>query len=43
MTQEKEEQILALLQERISQRGLARALKVGRQTIRAIRKKGLCA
>ena len=40
MTNEKEEQILRLLQERVSQRGIARALKVGRQTIRAIRKKG---
>jgi transposase len=40
MTPDKEEQILALLQERVSQRGIARALKVGRQTIRAIRKKG---
>jgi transposase-like protein len=40
MTSEKEEQILALLEERVSQRGIARALKVGRQTIRALRKKG---
>ncbi|HZO87256.1 MAG TPA: hypothetical protein VFB38_02885 [Chthonomonadaceae bacterium] len=40
MTAAKEEQILALLQERVSQRGIARALKVGRQTSRAIRKKG---
>jgi transposase-like protein len=41
MTPQKQEQILLLLQERVSQRGIARALKVGRQTIRAIRKKGL--
>lgn len=40
MTPEKEAQILALLEERLSQRGIARAVKVGRQTIRAIRKKG---
>ena len=41
MTPEKEAQILHLLQERVSQRGIARALHVGRQTIRAVRKKGL--
>lgn len=40
MTTEKQEQINRMLQERISQRGIARALKVGRQTIRALRKKG---
>ena len=40
LTAEKEAQIHALLQERVSQRGIARALHVGRQTIRAIRKKG---
>jgi transposase len=40
MTADKQEQILALLQERVSQRGIARALKVGRQTIRTLRKKG---
>ena len=40
MTDQKEQQILLALQERISQRGIARMLKVGRQTIRAIRKKG---
>lgn len=39
MTAEKEAQIAALLQERVSQRGIARALHVGRQTIRALRKK----
>ena len=36
---DKEAAILGALAERISQRGIARALKVGRQTIRAIRKK----
>jgi transposase-like protein len=40
MTPEREEQILRALQERVSQRGIARTLKVGRQTIRAPRKKG---
>jgi transposase-like protein len=40
LTAEKEAQIIALLQERVSQRGIARALRVGRQTIRALRKKG---
>jgi transposase-like protein len=40
LTPEKEEAILRALQERVSQRGIARMLKVGRQTIRAIRKKG---
>ena len=40
LTPEKEEAILRALQERISQRGIARALQVGRQTIRDLRKKG---
>ena len=39
LTPEKEQQICRALQERTSQRGIARTLKVGRQTIRAIRKK----
>ncbi len=40
LSAEKEELICRALAERICQRGIARALKVGRQTIRAIRKKG---
>ena len=40
LTPEKEEAILRALSERISQRGIARTLKLGRQTIRAVRKKG---
>jgi DNA-binding GntR family transcriptional regulator len=40
MTPEREALILGALKERISQRGIARALKVGRQTVRAVRKKG---
>ena len=40
MTPEREALILGALKERISQRGIARTLKVGRQTIRAVRKKG---
>jgi transposase-like protein len=40
LTPEKQAQIVRALQERISQRGIARTLQVGRQTIRAIRKKG---
>jgi transposase-like protein len=40
MTPQKEQAILRALTERISQPGIARTLKVGRQTIRAIRKKG---
>ncbi len=39
LTSEKEEAICRALQERTSQRGIARTLKVGRQTIRALRKK----
>lgn len=39
LTPEKEQQIYRALQERISQRGIARALKLGRQTIRDLRKK----
>jgi len=42
MTPEREALILRALQERISQRGIARALKVGRQTVRAVRKRGRC-
>ncbi len=40
MTAEREALILGALRERISQRGIARAFKVGRQTVRAVRKKG---
>jgi len=40
MTPEREALILRALKERISQRGIARALRVGRQTVRAVRKKG---
>ncbi len=40
MTPEREALILRALQERLSQRGIARALKVGRQTVRAVRKRG---
>ena len=40
MTPEREALILGALRERISQRGIARALKVGRQTVRAVRKRG---
>ena len=39
MTEHKEAQIVAALQERISQRGIARTFKVARLTIRNIRKK----
>ena len=39
LSSQKEQQICRALQERISQRGIARTLKVGRQTIRALRKK----
>ena len=40
MTPEREALVLGTLRERLSQRGIARALKVGRQTVRAVRKKG---
>lgn len=40
MTPHKQQLIEAALTERISQRGIARLLKVGRQTIRAVRQKG---
>lgn len=40
MTDQKRQQILRALQERVSQRGIARALRVGRQTVRAVRKGG---
>jgi len=40
MRPEREALILGALRERLSQRGIARALKVGRQTVRAVRKKG---
>ncbi len=40
MTPEKEAAIEQALAERISQRGIARQLQVGRQMIRALRKKG---
>ena len=36
---EVEEQVLALLQERMSQRGISRALKISRVTVAAIQKK----
>jgi transposase-like protein len=39
LTPEKEQEICRALQERTSQRGIARTLKVGRDTIRAVRKK----
>ncbi len=39
MTERKEAQIVAALQERISQRGIARTFKVARLTIRNLRKK----
>jgi hypothetical protein len=41
MTREKEAQIVAALQERISQRGIAHTFKVARLTIRNLRKKVL--
>jgi transposase-like protein len=40
LSDEKREQIESCLAERISQRGIARALGVSRDTIRAVRKKG---
>ena len=40
MTPEREALIVGALKERISQLCIARALKVGRQTVRAVRKKG---
>jgi len=40
MTPEREALILRALQERLSQRGIAHALQVGRQTVRAVPKKG---
>ncbi len=39
LNERKEAQIVAALQERISQRGIARTLKVARLTIRNLRKK----
>ena len=39
MTPQKEATIIAALQERTSQRGIARSLKVSRLTIRNVRKK----
>lgn len=39
MTPQKEQAILGALAERISQRGIARALHVSRVTIRGVRKK----
>lgn len=39
MTPQKEEAITAALAERISQRGIARTLKVSRDTVREVRKK----
>lgn len=41
LTPQKQQEICRALQERTSQRGIARTLKVGRQTIRALRKKTL--
>ena len=40
MTPEREALILGALKERLSQRGIARALRVGRQTVRVVRKRG---
>jgi len=40
MTPEREALIVGALKERLSHRGIARAFKVGRQTVRAVRKKG---
>ncbi len=40
LSDEKRQQIERALAERMSQRGIARALQVGRDTIRAVRKKG---
>jgi len=40
LTPERQQQILRSLAERTSQRGIARSLKVSRDTIRAVRKKG---
>ena len=40
LTAEKQAAIEALLAERISQRGIARAQKVSRDTVRLVRKKG---
>ena len=40
MTPERVALILRALKERLSQRGIARAFKVGRQTVRAVRKRG---
>lgn len=40
MTPDKQAAIERALAERISQRGIARQLQVGRQTIRALRKRG---
>ena len=39
LTPQKERQILNALAERISQRGIARTFKVGRQSVRNVRKK----
>ena len=39
LTPQKEQEICRALQERTPQRGIARTLKVGRRTIRAVRKK----
>ena len=40
LSEKKRQSIEGALAERISQRGIARALKVSRNTIRAVRKKG---
>ena len=40
ISEEKRGQIEGLLAERTSQRGIARALSVGRDTIRAVRRRG---
>jgi transposase-like protein len=40
LSEQKRQTIEGALAERISQRGIARALKVSRNTIRAVRKKG---
>ena len=40
LTQDKQDQIERALAERVSQRGIARMLKVSRDTVRAVRQKG---
>ncbi len=40
LTQDKQDQIERALAERVSQRGIARMLRVSRDTVRAVRQKG---